>query len=138
MDNAQKGFTLIEIMLVVIIIGLLAAIAVPRLVGKSKEARISIAKSDVNSSIPTALDFYELDNGHFPSSEQGLEALITKPALAPTPSNWNGPYLKKLPKDPWRNDYIYKNPGDHNQSDFDLYSKGPDGIEGTQDDLGNW
>ncbi len=138
MCSTTKGFTLIEIMLVVIIIGLLAAVAVPRLVGKGKEARISIAKSDINSNIPTALDFYELDNGAYPTTEQGLQALTEKPNSTPTPVNWNGPYLKKLPKDPWGNAYNYKSPGDHNQSDFDLASAGPDGTEGSQDDVTNW
>lgn len=134
----QSGFTLIEIMLVVIIIGLLAAVAVPRLVGQGKKARISIAQSDINSNIPTALDFYELDNGTYPSSEQGLEALMTKPSSTPTPANWNGPYLKKMPKDPWNQSYIYIYPGEKNTNDYDLFSKGPDGIEGTEDDIGNW
>jgi len=136
--HANKGFSLIEIMLVVIIIGILAAMAVPRLVGRSKEARMTAAKTEINSNIGVALDLYELDNGQYPSTEQGIEALLKKPSSSPTPVNWNGPYLKKMPKDPWGNKYIYRCPGDHNIEDYDLFSAGPDGLEGGGDDINNW
>jgi len=136
--KSKVAFSLMEIMLVVIIIGLLAALAAPRLVGKSKEARIAVARSDVNSNIPTALDFFELDNGQFPSTDQGIDGLIRKPSTSPMPTNWNGPYLKKLPKDPWNEEYVYLSPGNHNTADYDLFSKGPDKTEGTSDDIGNW
>ena len=133
-----SGFTLIEIMLVVLIIGILAAMAIPRLVGRSQEARSTAAKADIESNISVALDLYELDNGSYPTAEQGLSALLEKPSGSPTPPNWNGPYLKKIPKDPWSHPYIYKYPGEHNTASFDLYSLGSDNLEGTQDDINNW
>jgi general secretion pathway protein G len=132
--NNRKGFTLIELMLVVIIIGILVSMVVPRLVGRSEEARISAAKADISANISVALDLYELDNGHYPSTEEGLDALQTKPASA---ANWKGPYLKRKPQDPWGNPYVYRSPGEHN-SDYDLYSYGPDAAEGGGDDVTNW
>ncbi len=137
MYNNKKGFTLIELMLVVIIISILAAMVVPRLVGRSKEARMAAAKADIEANIATTLDMYELDSGAYPTTEQGLAALISKPTMAPSPSNWKGPYLRKRPKDPWGNDYVYACPGLHNKDDYDLYSYGSDGIE-SQDDIVNW
>ena len=137
MDKKSKGFTLIELMLVVIIISILSAMVVPRLVGRSKEARVAAAKADIESNIALALDMYELDNGAYPSTEQGLSALAIKSAMAPAPTNWRGPYLRKLSKDPWGNDYVYVSPGLHSKDDYDLYSYGPDGIESQDDDI-NW
>jgi len=133
----KKAFTLIELMLVVIIIGILSAMVVPRLVGRSKEAKLAAAKADVESNIALALDMYELDNGAYPTTEQGLVSLVNKSTMAPAPSNWKGPYLRKPPKDSWGNDYVYACPGLHNKDDYDLYSYGPDGIE-SQDDIVNW
>ncbi len=135
---SQQGFTLIEIMLVVLIIGILAALAVPRLVGRSQEARVTAAKADIDSNISVALDMYELDNGNYPTTEQGFAALVQKPSGSPTPANWNGPYLKKIPKDPWGHAYVYKCPGDVNTAGFDLFSPGPDGVEANADDVTNW
>jgi general secretion pathway protein G len=129
----KKGFTLIELMLVVIIIGVLVSMVVPRLVGKSEEARVAASKADINSNISVALDLYELDNGRYPTTEEGLGALISKPASA---VKWKGPYLKREPLDPWGRKYIYRSPGDHNP-DYDLYSYGLDGVEGG-DDVTNW
>ena len=131
----NDGFTLIEIMLVVLIIGVLAAMAIPRLVGRSKEARITAAKADIDSNISVALDMFELDNGTYPTTEQGLTALLDKPSSS---TNWNGPYLKKLPKDPWGHFYIYKYPGEHNANGYDLYSLGPDGQDSAEDNIVNW
>jgi general secretion pathway protein G len=136
MFTQKKGFTLIELMLVVIIIGILVSMVVPRLVGRSEQARIAASLADINANIATALDMYELDNGQFPSTEQGLQALVTKPDFVPVPAHWNGPYLKKIPLDPWQRPYEYKVPSSHNQ-DYDLYSLGPDGIE-SADDISNW
>ena len=138
MKKTNKGFTLIELMLVVIIIGVLAAMVVPRLAGRSEQARQAAAKSDIEASLATALDLYELDNGQYPTTEQGLAALRTKPASSSVPSNWRGPYLKKEPKDPWTKPYIYKFPGEHNPGGYDLASWGRDNIEGGGDDVVNW
>ncbi len=132
-----KGFTLIELMLVVIIIGILVSMVVPRLAGRSEEARIAAARADIKANISLALDLYELDNGTYPTTEQGLLSLRTKPSTAPVPTNWKGPYLKREPIDPWGRLYVYKSPGEHNE-DYDLYSNGPDGVEGGGDDITNW
>lgn len=130
----KKGFTLIELMLVVIIIGVMVSMVVPRLVGRSEEARIAAAKADINANISVALDLYELDNGKYPTTEEGLGALISKPTSA---INWKGSYLKKKPLDPWGRKYLYRSPGDY-ASDYDLYSYGPDGVEGGGDNVTNW
>jgi len=130
----KKGFTLIELMLVVIIIGVLVSMVVPRLVGRSEEARIAASKADINSNISIALDLYELDNGKYPSTEEGLAALISEPASA---VKWKGPYLKREPLDPWGKRYSYISPGNH-RGDYDLFSCGPDGVEGGGDDVTNW
>jgi len=135
--NNKRGFTLIELMLVVIIISILSAMVIPRLVGRSKEARITAARADIDSNIALALDMYELDNGTYPTTEQGLAALVSKQTIAPIPPNWKGPYLRKIPRDPWGNNYVYTYPGLRNKDDYDLFSYGPDGIE-SQDDITNW
>ena len=128
------GFTLIELMLVVIIIGALVAMVMPRLSGRGEQARVAAAKADVQANIATALKLYELDNGRFPSTEEGLNALLSKPASA---AGWNGPYLEKKPIDPWGKEYKYKSPGEHRPADYDLYSLGRDGVE-SADDAKNW
>ena len=133
----NKGFTLIELMLVVVIIGVLVGMVMPRLVGKSEQAKKSVAKADIEANVASALELYEIDNGNFPTTEQGLAALRAKSSGNPEPKNWNGPYLKKEPKDPWGNLYVYKSPGEHS-SDYDLSSKGKDATEGTEDDVVNW
>ena len=134
----KHGFTLIELMLVIIIIGTLAALVIPRLAGRAEQARKTAVKADILSNIPLALDLYELDNGLYPSTQQGLDALINKPTTWPLAKNWTGPYLKKRPVDPWGNDYRYICPGTHNSEDYDLFSIGKDGSEGGNDDIGNW
>lgn len=134
--RAKEGFTLIELMLVVVIIGALVAMVMPRLAGRSEQAKTGAAQADITANIATGLKMYELDNGRFPSAEDGgLNALLTKPGTA---GNWNGPYLEKKPVDPWGRDYIYKSPGAHRTYDYDLYSVGRDGQEDTADDVKNW
>lgn len=129
----QAGFTLIEILIVVIIIGILASLVVPRLAGRTEEARRQAARSDIEGGIALAIDLYEADTGKFP---QTLEALIKKPQDI---KNWKGPYLKKgLPKDPWGHPYVYRVPGTQNDSSYDLFSVGSDGQESTEDDIVNW
>ncbi|HBO97489.1 MAG TPA: type II secretion system protein GspG [Candidatus Omnitrophica bacterium] len=130
----RYGFTLIELMLVVIIIGALVAMVMPRLAGRGEQARVATARADIQTNIATALKLYELDNGSFPSSEEGLNALLSKPSSA---SNWNGPYLERKPLDPWGREYNYRSPGEHRTADYDLSSFGNDGTE-SQDDVKNW
>jgi len=134
----SRGFTLIELMLVVIIIGVLVGMVMPRLVGKSEQAKRSVAQADIEANIASALELYEVDNGNFPTTDQGLAALRAKPSGNPVPKNWNGPYLKKEPLDPWGTAYAYKSPGEHNSDSYDLLSKGKDAIESTEDDIENW
>jgi general secretion pathway protein G len=129
-----KGFTLIELMLVVVIIGALVAMVMPRLTGRGEQARVVAAGADINANIATGLKLYELDNGNFPSTAEGLGALLAKPSSA---KNWNGPYLERKPLDPWGREYEYKSPGEHRKTDYDLYSLGKDGIE-SADDVTNW
>jgi len=133
--QTKDGFTLIEIMLVVIIIGALVAMVMPRLTGRGEQARAVAAEADIRANIATALKLYELDNGNFPSNEEGLNALLSKPSSA---TNWNGPYLEKKPQDPWGREYKYRCPGEHRPADYDLSSLGKDGQEGTGDDVKNW
>ena len=134
--SRDSGFTLIELMLVVIIIGIIAAIAVPRMTGRTERARLAAAKATINS-LSAALDSFELDVGRFPSSEEGLDALIERPSALTTESQWNGPYMREIPFDSWNRPFIYKYPGE-NSVDFDLVSLGHDGQEATEDDVTNF
>ena len=134
----MRGFTLIEIMVVVVILGILAALVVPNILGNVDTARITAARQDLKA-IESALDMYRLDNYTYPTSQQGLDALVTQPA-DPSIRNWRqGGYLKKLPKDPWGNPYQYLYPG--TQAEMDIWSMGADGQtggEGVTADIGNW
>lgn len=137
-NHFEKGFTLIELMIVMIILSTLAAMIVPRFTGRSEESKKSVAKADVEGNIGNALDLYELDNGIYPATDQGLMALVDVPSSPPVPRNWRGPYVKKKEfKDPWGNPYQYRSPGTVNK-DYDLFSYGPDGAQGGSDDIGNW
>lgn len=129
-----QAFTLVEMLLVLVILATLAAIVIPKFAGRSEQAKVTAAQSQV-SSIEMALDSFEVDNGYFPKTGE-LDALINQPANA---SNWRGPYLKKgIPNDPWGNPYTYDYPGKHNPTGYDLFSPGPDGRAGTDDDITNW
>lgn len=131
----QHGFTLIEIMVVVVILGILAAAVVPKIMSRPEQARIEKAKHDIGA-LESALNIYKLDNYRYPSTDQGLESLVKKPSGSPQPRNYKkGGYIKKLNKDPWGQEYLYLFPGTH--TDLDLYSLGPDG-QPSEDDIGNW
>ena len=135
----QGGFTLIEIMVVVVILGILAAIIIPKISDRPEQARRTKAVLDIKS-IETALSLFQMDNGFYPSTEQGLEALVEKPTTGRIPTNYNeGGYLKKIPLDPWKNPFVYISPGAH--GDYDLISYGNDGEEGGEGkfaDINNW
>lgn len=131
------GFTLIELMVVLVIIGVLAALIVPNVLDRADSARVTAAKTDI-ANLGQALKLYRLDNQRYPSAQQGLQALVAKPSVDPIPPNWR-PYLDKLPNDPWGRPYQYLNPGI--QGEFDVLSFGADGAaggEGTGADIGSW
>lgn len=134
-----RGFSLIEILVVVVIIAVMVAIVAPQFLGEAEKARITRVKADI-AQIESALDRFQLDNGFYPTMEQGLEALVRKPDVEPEPKNYPpGGYLKRLPKDPWDNEYVYVYPGEHGV--YDIYSLGADGEEGGEGinaDIGNW
>ncbi|SDS19631.1 type II secretion system protein G (GspG) [Halopseudomonas litoralis] len=133
----QRGFTLIEIMVVLVIMGVLAALVVPNLMDRPDQARATAASNDVGS-IMQALKLYRLDNGSYPTAQQGLQALVVKPTTGKEPSNWRN-YIEKLPNDPWGNSYQYLNPGTYGEVDvFSLGADGEPGGEKTNADIGSW
>jgi general secretion pathway protein G len=135
----QKGFSLLEIMVVLVIMGILAALVGPQLLGNVDKARLQQLSADMKT-LETTLKMYRLDNFVYPSTEQGLQSLVERPDIDPVPKNWKKDgYIDRLPKDPWGNDYLYVSPGEH--GDFDIYSLGADGVvggEGQSKDRGNW
>jgi len=138
-SGRKRGFTLVEILVVVVILGLLATLVVPRVVGRGEEAKRTAALVQIRE-IEQALDLFKLDNGFYPTTEQGLEALIEKPTISPEPRRFREDgYMKKIPQDPWGGNYIYRSPGDHDE--YDLFSPGPDGEEGGEGknaDITSW
>ncbi len=131
-SERKLGFTLLELVVVIIVLGLLAAIVAPQILGRVSDARTTSAETQV-ALFGTALDNYRLDNGAYPTTEQGLAALREKPTRAPIPTNWRGPYLRKdVPLDPWGKPYIYRSPGERNASGYDLSSLGRDGKPGGE------
>jgi general secretion pathway protein G len=139
--KGEQGFTLIELMVVIVILGILAGLIIPRIMGRPDEARRAKARMQIES-LDTALKLYRLDSGNYPTTEQGLQALVEQPAVGPPARNWRqGGYLErgKVPKDPWDNDFVYISPGAH--GDFDLSSLGADGEpggEGKNKDINSW
>ncbi len=137
MRQKQQGFSLIEIMVVVIILGILASLVVPKIMSRPDDARRVKAKQDILG-VQNALELYRLDNGFYPSTDQGLLALVKKPTTKPTPTQWKA-YLRSLPKDPWGREYLYLNPGQHGEIDiFTFGANGEAGGEGINAEIGNW
>lgn len=139
--TAERGFTLIEVMVVVIVLGFLAGLVAPRVFGRVAEARSTTAASQIEL-LSVALDNYRLDNGTYPTTSQGLEALRTRPSTQPRPPDWRGPYLRKsVPLDPWNRPYVYRYPGDADRTAFELISYGRDGErggDGEDADIASW
>ena len=135
----NKGFTLLEVMVVVVILGILAALVVPKIISRPDEARVLAARQDI-AALMQALQLYRLDSQRYPATEQGLQALVERPAAAPVPPNWkSGGYLERLPNDPWGNPYQYLNPGLYGE--IDVYSLGADGLtggDGNAAEIGSW
>ena len=135
--SRRGGFSLIELLLVLVILSILAMVVVPKFTGRSDDARIAAAKTDI-SQMETAIDMFEQDAGRFPNSTEGLSVLNRQPTSGDVKA-WRGPYLKRdVPNDPWGNPYVYRLPGNYNPTGYDLLSMGKDGKEGSEDDIGNW
>lgn len=131
----KNGFTLIELLLVLVILAALASIVVPKFTKRSEQAKITATITDI-ANMEVALDAFEIDTSRYPTNTEGIKALIEQPANT---EDWKGPYLKKgVPKDPWGNEYVYRQPGRYNEHGYDLYSFGPDGQQGSDDDITNW
>lgn len=133
LNAKDRGFTFLEIMMVVVIIGILASLIIPQFGGRTRRAKVIMAKNDLKT-IETALGGYEMEVGDYPTTDQGLKALVERPSDVPE-EDWQQ-HLKDVPVDPWKSEYVYKKPGEH--GDFDLVSMGPDGKANTDDDINNW
>ncbi|QPG05573.1 type II secretion system major pseudopilin GspG [Salinimonas marina] len=132
----HAGFTLIEVMVVLLIIGIMASIVAPNIMGNQEDAKLQKAAVDIQQ-LESAVEMYKLKNSQFPTTEQGLEALVTEPTIEPLPRNYpQGGFIKRLPEDPWNNPYVLISPGEMGQ--IDIFSNGPDQQPGTDDDIGNW
>ena len=130
-----RGFTLVELLLVLVILAVLAVVVVPKFTGRSQQAKVTAAQTDI-ANLEVAIDAFEVDCSRYPATQEGVAALVQQPSGL---VEWKGPYLKRgVPKDPWRSLYVYRYPGQHNPNGYDLYSLGPDGQEGGGDDIGNW
>ena len=133
--HPAAGFSLIELLLVLVILATLTAIVVPKFTKRSEQAKVTAAGVDI-ANIEVTMDAFEVDCGRYPTTKEGLQAVLQQPSNA---DGWHGPYLKRgVPKDPWGNPYVYRQPGRHNTAGYDLYSFGPDGQEGGGDDIDNW
>lgn len=132
--RGRRAFTLVEILAVLVILATLAAIVLPKVVGRTEQANITAATTQIKA-FCTALDTFEVDNGYFPKGKDGLQALVTAPKEA---KNWRGPYLDSIPLDPWGSPYVFECPGKNNPKNYDIYSIGPDKTPGTADDITNW
>ncbi len=136
MLQRQRGFTLLEVMVVIVILGIIASMVVPNLIGNQETAARQKAVVDIQQ-LESALDMYRLRNGFYPTTEQGLDALVNAPSSQPVPRSFpEGGFIRRLPKDPWGEDYILVSPGQVGR--IDIFSKGPDRVAGTDDDIGNW
>lgn len=135
-SRRQQGFTLIEVMVVLLIIGIMASMVAPSILGNQEEAQLKKAAVDIQQ-LESAMEMYKLKNNNFPSTEQGLDALVTAPTIEPIPRNYpEAGFIRRLPQDPWGNDYQLLSPGE--MGIVDIFSNGPDGEPGTDDDIGNW
>lgn len=131
----RRAFTLVEMLLVLVILGTLAAIVIPKFAGRTEQAKVTAAETQI-SNFETALDSFEVDVGYYPEGNEGLEDLFTEPRDS---EGWRGPYLKQtIPLDPWGEEYLYESPGENNEDGYDLSSAGPDKRHGTDDDITNW
>lgn len=133
-NRKYTAFTLIELLLVMVILAILAAVVVPKFTNRTEDAKEKAAHADI-SNLETALDAFEVDNGRYPSTDEGLQALLDAPQNL---KNWKGPYIKRLPNDPWGTAYNYRYPGSHTKNGYDLYSFGPEGHEGGNGQIDNW
>ncbi|MGI6456910.1 MAG: type II secretion system major pseudopilin GspG [bacterium] len=133
-QKRDRGFTLVELLLVLVILATLAAIVIPKFAGRSEQARVTAAQSQI-ANLEIVLDAFEVDNGLYPKGSSGLKDLVEQPNYA---KDWRGPYMTEVPIDPWGNPYVYVYPGKNNPRGFDLYSMGPDGKAGGDDDITNW